>query len=103
LGSQVWGGAKEEPYFVVGHESQLGLASRAAVKLAVPESLAIAAGAIPLGKTTPGSRAEDFYAHSCGDRQAVIALQLGVGVRADLAVQVDLFVLRCGPFHGQAP
>ena len=103
MGSQVWGGAKEKPNFVVGPESQLGLASRAAVKLAVPQSLAIAAGAIPLRKTAPGSRAEDFYAHSCGDRQAVIALQLGVGVGADFAVQVDLFVLRCGPFHGKAP
>jgi hypothetical protein len=26
-------------------------------------------------------------------------LEFGVGVRADFAVQVDLFVLRCGPFH----
>jgi hypothetical protein len=26
-------------------------------------------------------------------------LELGVGVRADLAVQVDLFVLRGNPFH----
>jgi len=26
-------------------------------------------------------------------------LQLGVGVRADFAVQVDLFVLRSNPFH----
>jgi hypothetical protein len=29
-----------------------------------------------------------------------MALQLSVGVRTDFAVQVDLFVLRCGPFHG---
>jgi hypothetical protein len=28
-------------------------------------------------------------------------LQFGVGVGADFAVQVDLFVLRCGPFHGE--
>jgi hypothetical protein len=26
-------------------------------------------------------------------------LKLGVGVRADFAVEVDLFVLRGGPFH----
>ncbi len=28
-------------------------------------------------------------------------LQLGVGVRADFAVEVDLFVLRSNPFHEQ--
>ena len=28
-------------------------------------------------------------------------LDLSVGVGADFAVQVDLFVLRCGPFHGR--
>src|ERR1700756_2395106 len=27
-------------------------------------------------------------------------LQLSVGVRADFAVKIDFFVLRCGPFHG---
>ena len=27
-------------------------------------------------------------------------LDFGVGVRADFAVQIDFFVLRCGPFHG---
>jgi hypothetical protein len=26
-------------------------------------------------------------------------LEFGVGVRADFAVQIDLFMLRCGPFH----
>jgi hypothetical protein len=26
-------------------------------------------------------------------------LQFSVGVRADFAVEVDFFVLRCGPFH----
>jgi len=28
-------------------------------------------------------------------------LEFGVGVRADFAVQIDLFMLRCGPFHGR--
>jgi len=27
-------------------------------------------------------------------------LEFCVGVRADFAVQIDFFVLRCGPFHG---
>jgi hypothetical protein len=30
-------------------------------------------------------------------------LKLGVGVRADFAVQVDLFVLRGNPFHERSP
>jgi hypothetical protein len=28
------------------------------------------------------------------------SLEFGVGVRADFAVEIDFFVLRCGPFHG---
>jgi hypothetical protein len=28
-------------------------------------------------------------------------LELGVGVRADLAIEIDLFVLRGDPFHGE--
>ncbi len=28
-------------------------------------------------------------------------LEFRVGVRADFAVEVDFFVLRCGPFHGR--
>jgi hypothetical protein len=36
-----------------------------------------------------------------GGRELSEVLQFGVGVRADFAVQVDFFVLRCGPFHGR--
>ena len=32
---------------------------------------------------------------------AVKRLQLGVGVRANFAVEVDFFVLRSSPFHGR--
>ena len=105
LRSQVRRSAEEKPNFGVGGKSQLGLAARAAAKFPGSYPLAIGTSAIPLGKTTPGCRAEDFYAHSIrirADRRAV-ALQLSVGVRADFAVQVDLFVLRCSPFHRQAP
>jgi hypothetical protein len=28
------------------------------------------------------------------------ALEFSVSVRANFAVQIDFFVLRCGPFHG---
>jgi hypothetical protein len=33
---------------------------------------------------------------------ATTALELGVGVRANFAVEVDLFVFRGGPFHGRS-
>ena len=36
----------------------------------------------------PGPKAEDH------------GLNFSVGVGADFAVEVDFFVLRCGPFHG---
>ena len=76
--------------------------------------------AIPLGKAAPGRGAEDFNAHEdtysdAGDegdtkykepdsesglyKGVLDGLEFGVGVRADLAVQVDLFVLRGNPFH----
>ena len=54
LRSQVWRSAKEKPNFGVCTKSQLGLASRAAVKFSGSYPLAIATSAIPLGKTTPG-------------------------------------------------
>ena len=92
------------------------------------ETATIGTRAVPLGKTTPGSGAEDLNAH--GRRAAtnwhrlvltlnmrrntkatapkngrymdvLEGLKLGVGVRADFAVQVDLFVLRGNPFHEQ--
>ena len=72
LGAQVWGGAKEKPNFVVGSESQLGLASRAAVKLAVPQPLAIGAGAIPLRQATAGRAAEDMDPNQPEFRSALI-------------------------------
>jgi hypothetical protein len=73
-----------------------------------------------LGKTAPGSGAEDLNAHDDTRTGAINkanikcnkpasesgrykgwldGLKLGVGVRADFAVQVDLFVLRGNPFH----
>jgi len=60
------------------------------------QTATVRAGTIPLGKTAPGGGAEDFNAHSSSDSE------LGVGVRADFAVQVDLFVLRGGPFHEES-
>ena len=69
-----------------------------------------------------GGRAEDLNAHEgtkgdAGEKtkcrepasesgrytRALEELELGVGVRADFAVEVDLFVLRGNPFHERAP
>src|ERR1700730_6332081 len=104
LRSEVWRSAKKKPPFGVCGKSQLGLAARAAVKFPGSQPLAIGTSTIPLGKTSPGCGAEDFYAHSNrirADREAVIALQLSVGVGTDFAAEVNLFVLRCGPVHGK--
>ncbi len=48
------GEASKKDNFGVGGKSQLGLASRAAVKFPGSYPLAIGTSAIPLGKTTPG-------------------------------------------------
>jgi hypothetical protein len=46
---------------------------------------------VKLANTPLRSRQPEFYNEK--------ELQFGVGVRADFAVQVDLFVLRGNPFH----
>ena len=90
------------------------------MQAAFAKTAAIRTTAIPLGKAAPGRGAEDFNAHGntrsdaanqgnmkCKEPAsesgryigAVERLQFGVGVRADFAVQVDLFVLRRNPFH----
>ena len=90
------------------------------MQAAFAKSSAIRTTAIPLGKAAPSRGAEDFNAHedTCRDaanegdtkykepdsesglyKGALDGLEFGVGVRADLAVQVDLFVLRGNPFH----
>jgi len=96
------------------------------VKRPGPEPGAIPACAIPLRKATAGCGAEDFDFHK-GILQAAkrkckrgwrtkgvltqngppqtagptnTSLKFGVGVRTDFAIQVDLFVLRGDPFHG---
>ena len=71
---------------------------------AVAEAATVGTSAIPLGETAPGCGAEDSYAH-CGTFASDRAmrsegLELGVGVGANFAVEVDLFVLRGNPFHG---
>ncbi len=59
---------------------------------------------IPLGKAAPGSRSEDLYAHPSASAKRVVwpteRLKLGVSVGANFAVEINLFVLRGSPFHG---
>jgi len=56
-----------------------------------------------LRETAPGCGSEDFYAHcrtSATDRiSRSNGLEFSAGVRADFAIEVNLFVLRRGPFH----
>jgi len=97
------------------------------VKRSRAESGAVAAGAIPLRKAAARCRAEDLDFHKgilqaekrkCnrgwrsedlrkqnGPTAAAVGphnsrLKFSVGVRADFTIQIDFFVLRGDPFHG---
>jgi len=101
---KIRGGVEKEPTRWKRRNSNLRLSARTSLAASVAQSATVWTITIPLGETAPGSRAEDFYAHSstfASDRFARFnELELGVGVRTDLAVEVDLFVLRGNPFHG---
>ena len=102
------------------------MCARLGVKRTGAQARAVAAGAIPLGEATARRGAENFDFHKgilqgakrkCkpgwrnkdvqrqnGPIAAAVGphnsrLQFSVGVRADFAIQVDLFVLRGDPFH----
>jgi len=85
-------------------DGDLGLRAWASFNGAVAEAAAVSTRTIPLRKSAPGCGAEDFYAHSgtiANDRRwRSEGLELGVGVGANFAVEVDPFVLRGDPFHG---
>ena len=74
----------------VARDCDLGLSTSFALESPGSQGLAIPAVTIPLRKTTPRGRAQDFDAHK---------LHCGAGVRVDLAIQRDLFKLRLGPLH----
>ena len=104
----------------------MGLGARLGVNFPGAQTGAVAAGTIPLGKAAAGCGAENFDFHertlqgakreceagwSAKDLQtqngpiaAAVGphnsrLQFSVSVRADFAIQIDLFVLRGDPFH----
>jgi hypothetical protein len=126
LSSQIRAGGREKPDFAggLGGKRDLRLAARTAAQLAFAQAPAVGTGAIPLRESTSGCGAENLNLHEiakcCGDvgwKQAKTEtqtparhskralqgvneeLQLGVGVRADFAIEVDFFVLRGDPFH----
>jgi len=72
------------------------LRTRLARECSCTHAAAIAAGAVPLGKCTPGRRAEGLQQHSVG-------LKFCAGVGVDFAVQADFFKARFGPFHDRHP
>ena len=102
--TEVGRGVEKKPVGRIRRNCDLSLRARTRLQLAVAQSATVWTRAIPLGKATPGSGAEDFYAHSgtfANDRLArPDRLELGVGVRTNFAVEVDFFVLRGNPFHG---
>src|SRR6267154_1192791 len=126
LAAQIRAGACQEPNpaLRVRGEGDLGLRARGPTQCATTETRAIGAGAIPLREATPGTRAKNLNTHrdtkdragnsrmETEDRKPALEggrhlsmpgrLKLGVGVRADLAVEVDFLVLRGNPFHVRA-
>ena len=95
---------EQKPVGRLGGDCDLGLGSRTGFYRAVAEAATVRTSTIPLRKTAPGCGAEDSYAHFvtfATDRiRRPKRLKLGVGVRANFAIEVDFFVLRGSPFHG---
>ena len=54
-----------------------------------------------LGKEKAGTKPGRWQKEQKGVLRRAQALDLSVSVGADFAVEVDLFVLRGGPFHGR--
>jgi hypothetical protein len=84
----------------------LSLGARTRFYVPVAQGAAVWTSAIPLGEAAPGCGAEDSYAHSGTFTKGPLSggqdrLELGVGVRANFAIEVDFFVLRRNPFHGE--
>lgn len=92
---QVGRSVQEEPGRAVGRNRELHLGPRAPAQGAIAQAAAIAAGAIPLGKSAPGGGAEDLDAHT--------GLQFRAGGEFDFAVQIHHFALWRDPFHWCTP
>ena len=88
----------------IGGYRHLSLGSRTGLYSAFAETATVRTSAIPLGKAAPGGGAENSYAHfgtfATERLMQPKGLKLGVGVRANFAIEVDFFVLRGNPFHG---
>jgi hypothetical protein len=102
--AQIGRSAEQKPNFGVERKDNLRLRAWASFHLAVAQTATVRTMTIPLGKAAPGCGSEDFYAHSRTPASLLAwrteCLELGVGVGADFAVEVNLFVPRGGPFHG---
>jgi len=56
-----------------------------------------------LGIGKSQTEAKHTMARLTGGPKNEFGLELSVSVRANFTVQINFFVLRCGPFHGSAP
>src|SRR5262249_11921371 len=83
---------QQEPAFSVRTDGNLQLGPRLALEGAIPQGPAIAASTVPLGKAAARGGSEDVDIHAED-------LELGAGVRIDLAAKLNLFKNRCGPGH----
>jgi hypothetical protein len=101
--AKIRGSIEEEPVCRARRDGDLSLRARLCLQVPSAHGTTVLTIAVPLGKAASGSGAEDFYAHSGtsanGRSRGSEGLELSVGVGADFAVEIDLFVLRGGPFH----
>jgi hypothetical protein len=95
LRAKVRGGIKEITLPIDWRHNHLCLRTRMKIRLPCSYLGAVKTSAIPLGKTSPGCRAEDRNAHANSE------LEFSVRVRTDFTAQADFFVLRGCPFHSQ--
>src|ERR1700716_179992 len=66
LRAQVWGRSQQKPRVAVLTDGDLGLSARLTLECACSQATAVGTGAIPLGKSTTCSRAQDFHSHPKG-------------------------------------
>ncbi len=94
LQTEIWRRPQKETGLCIVCDGYLGLSSSFTPERSSAQSAAVPTVAVPLGKPAACGRAQDFDAHK---------LHRGANVGVDLAIQRDLFKLRCRPFHNSHP
>jgi hypothetical protein len=96
LPPKIRGRAEQEPSVSGRADGHLGLSASLTRESSCAHTAAIAAGAVPLRKSTPGGGAEGSQKHSR-------RLEFRAGVGVNFAVQANFFKTWLGPFHDRHP